>query len=713
MKSLASHGWPAEAVAFLHGLNFEELRSTVGSIADEWELEDFQEVIHEAKKQRTKMDCEDRAYIRDPVSFQMDKTWVAGGGRADLSDSSGGVRIAQARALLPRAAWPNRLSRRMATATDDQQRMNLEEMERDRLSGELVVLLRKFGLIKLDEGKTPEKAQQWLLKRHAMGRRPNTLRQHVRLARKISYYMKGAYLQPWFRSSQDVMEYVSLRLEEPCGKSVPSSIWATLKFVETSAEVPESQKISSDLSLKNFFEEVARHPSWAIPKTRCSAQRIPLSIALAWEMVLMNDAEKNYVRIYAWFKLLKLWAALRWDDTMGIPPSSIDLVREKGMRGKIVRSKTTGDGKKIDVQEFFISFDAWLLAPQWLSCGWDLFVEMGNCYGNGGRDFLLPRPDRRLHGFRGAMVRYPDALAMSRALATDLKKVDVDGDAVSLDQLRNLIVIPDASGFWSEHSERVTMTSWAAALGVDPESRRRWGRWKPSTDEEYAKTSFTMVLAAQKLVAEKLRWSVGKADTVEDESVLHSLGKWLEGRGFTETEIDEQLKRLRHVKRDRRWRRGETLQLLDGSDEEEAGGMDTSPVASLDEVGLASPLALEDAEEAKPAVSEGLVDLEVGTLPISPGTFVLSVVGRSKRRTLHCVGSCYRRPGIHYKDFLVIGDNRPQLEAGERLCTSCFGKQDKLVAESAGDAGGLSDGQSGSSVSSSTSLGSQSSDSSG
>ena len=694
MESLSSHGWHPEAMAFLHGLSFEDLRKTLGPLADDWSLEDFEEVVHEAKKQKLKVDREDRAFARDPLSFRKEKAWIDGGGRTDLSDSSQGIQMARARALLPRAVWPNRLSRRLAASADDQQRSTLEEMERDRLSGELVVLLKKFNLIKLDDSHTPERARQWLLKRHAMGRRPNTLRQHVRLARKFNTYMRAAYVHQWFRHSGDVMEYVALRLEEPCGKSVPSSIWSTLKFVEMSAEVPESKRISSDLSLKNFFDEISRHPAWAVSSIRSSARRLPLAIAASWECMVVRKEERSYVRIFAWFKLLKLWAALRWDDTLGIPPSSIELLRGRGLRGKIVRSKTTGDGKRIDVQDFYVAFDSWLVAAEWLSVGWNLFCEMGRSYGNQGRDFLLPRPDRRMHGFRGSMVRYADALSMSRALANELQKVEPSDSEVS----RKLIIIPDVLGYWSEHSERVTMMSWAAALKIDSESRRRWGRWKPSTDEEYAKTTLTMVLAAQKEVAEKLRHSWGGADLVEDEVLLQELGKWLEERCFTEAEIDEQLRRLRQTNRGRRWRRSDHQQVLELEDGSPVGEAD-SPLPLAD-AGSADPLPLEDAA----------VDLEANALEVSVGTFVLSLVGRTKRRTLHCVGSCYRKPGIHYKEFLIVGDVRPTLEAGERLCTSCFGRKDKLVAEAVSSAVGESDGQSVSSVSSSTSLESQDSD---
>ena len=138
-----------------------------------------------------------------------------------------------------------------------------------------------------------------------------------------------------------------------------------------------------------------------------------------------------------------------------------------------------------------------------------------------------------------------------------------------------------------------------------------------------------MVLAAQKEVAEKLRHSWGGADLVEDEVLLQELGKWLEERCFTEPEIDEQLRRLRQTNRGRRWRRSDDRQLLELEDGSLVGEAD-SPLPLAD-AGPADPLPLEDAA----------VDLEANALEVSVGTFVLSLVGRTKRRTLHCVGSCY------------------------------------------------------------------------
>ena len=277
-----------------------------------------------------------------------------------------------------------------------------------------------------------------------------------------------------------------------------------------------------------------------------------------------------------------------------------------------MRSKTTGEGRRIDVQEFYVSKACWLCYEEWLVEGWKIFKELGVKYGNSSRDFLLPRPDRRLEDFRGAMVRYHEAISMSRALMNTLKVCwpsELEG--------RDLLDLEDTSAFWSEHSERVTIVSWAAALGVSPEARKRWGRWKPSTDEEYAKTSLTLVFDAQETVAQKLRMEQNLRDVIEDDLVLAELGKWLEDRGHREVDISGQLRRLM-VRKGPTWRREDGLLEM----EEEMQALEDGSAHSPTEV-------LVDGQPDE--LAEDMLG-DCGDIAISRGTFVLSVVGRSKRR---------------------------------------------------------------------------------
>ena len=67
----------------------------------------------------------------------------------------------------------------MHHAQEDAQRERIEEDERNRQITKLVELLKKAGLLPEDDKKV-EAASVWMMKRHAMGRRANTLRAHVR-----------------------------------------------------------------------------------------------------------------------------------------------------------------------------------------------------------------------------------------------------------------------------------------------------------------------------------------------------------------------------------------------------------------------------------------------------------------------------------------------------------------------------------------------------
>ena len=96
-----------------------------------------------------------------------------------------------------------------------------------------------------------------------------------------------------------------------------------------------------------------------------------------------------------------------------------------------------------------------------------------------------------------------------------------------------------------------------------------------------------------------------------------------------------------------------------------------------------------------------LEDLELSAEETRTSYDILSIVGRSKKRTLHVIGGCYRVPGVDYRDFVVVGDVRPQLAEGERLCAVCFNSKEKAAVESGAEEEGMSSGSSSSELMSS------------
>ena len=95
------------------------------------------------------------------------------------------------------------------------------------------------------------------------------------------------------------------------------------------------------------------------------------------------------------------------------------------------------------------------------------------------------------------------------------------------------------------------------------------------------------------------------------------------------------------------------------------------------------PLA-EDEEVVKVAGSEEEdmnTDLADSGDQFPLGAYVLSIVGRSRSRTLRVIGGCYRIPGVHYREYVVIGGDRPELDPrqGEKPCPTCFSAREKMA----------------------------------
>lgn len=131
---------------------------------------------------------------------------------------------------------------------------------------------------------------------------------------------------------------------------------------------------------------------------------------------------------------------------MGIPAARLRYFRGEGLVGEIVKSKTSGVGRRIEVQSFYVSDKAWFFADSWLRVGFEFYEKFGREAANEKRDFMLPRPSAGLDGFRHSMVSYSDAMAMSRALLRELRAQLRPGGS-----LEPLILDDEVGSFWSEH----------------------------------------------------------------------------------------------------------------------------------------------------------------------------------------------------------------------------------------------------------------------
>ena len=103
-----------------------------------------------------------------------------------------------------------------------------------------------------------------------------------------------------------------------------------------------------------------------------------------------------------------------------------------------------------------------------------------------------------------------------------------------------------------------------------------------------------------------------------------------------------------------------------GADEEDA---DLTPVlgeSSDEDAAAALPVA-----PPAPAVSRLVVAAAASAGP-SLGSYVVSLHSRSRFRRLHRVGDCWRRPGLDFLDYEVLGADLPDSASYDAACKDCF-----------------------------------------
>ena len=134
---------------------------------------------------------------------------------------------------------------------------------------------------------------------------------------------------------------------------------------------------------------------------------------------------------------------MRFDDNRRRSPRLFRL-GAGGLRATWIRTTTTGAGKKKEQLKMVVDRMAYIIEENWLATGWQLWWKH-----DFPRDYFLCMPTVGLQGARPVEARYADGVAMSRALMGGLSNRQGD----------SLLLTPRGGDFWTEHSDRVFVTS--------------------------------------------------------------------------------------------------------------------------------------------------------------------------------------------------------------------------------------------------------------
>ena len=214
-------------------------------------------------------------------------------------------------------------------------------------------------------------------------------------------------------------------------------------------------------------------------------------------------------------------------------------------------------------------------------------------------------------------------------------------------------LVPDyLAKYWTEHSPRATLPSWAACI---PEVSDNWidtlGRWGAKRGLAYVRTHNARVGQMQSIIAKAVRDSAEPHHLLDEDRLMLEMMDFAIRHGAPEQEAADVVEAFLCYDFSFDREGPEVSQVIEGSSDKD----------ETDEI--------DGGEEDLAELSDGEVDMKKEL-----GRYVVSISegrGRLGRKCLHRIGSCHRVPGIDFKNYELLGMDFPGAGSFDRLCKDC------------------------------------------
>ncbi len=505
------------------------------------------------------------------------------------------------------------------------------------------------------------------LRMTAGGRRARTLRARLRAWKTFAAWLAAAHNETWPTTWTRVLDYGQVRSEEPCGRQTLLGLFTAVKFMEVAAGFNADRQITTsalyELATKELLTTVSARAGGGGPTP---ANR-PLVAQIIWlERMVVDDEGLPWIRAYCHWKLVQVWAALRYDDHRGLAVSEFAMV-DGALVGKLGRTKTTGKDKPVVFRVFSVSSEAYLEFPTWLAIG----VELWRKLGSETRDYLLTAPSQDFTAGQERELSYSAAAGWSRALVAQWMS------GLGAAELSEAV-----GRHYTEHSGRGWLVSAAQALGATEAQLEVVGGWRSKSSRSYMRAVGPKMRLIQAEVAKAVREQLGGIDVIGERELLAKLRGQLLAKGHGTEVIEGLMQALTtfHKPSDdrRRWNADRAATAERGGDDRDEPHQREGGTESLE---AASWLA------------------EEGRLPAGIHGYVVSIGRKSGYRRLHLIGRCHRIPGIDYTLFEELGPQMPPPAQYDGVCGQCWrGGREATLESAVAAAGGRSSSSSGAAV---------------
>lgn len=385
-----------------------------------------------------------------------------------------------------------------------------EAEERAAVLVTLIDELERFGapvLSELEKSLNPIRARESLFGKY----RVSTVRRYLAYWQNFRKWVLHSSGKDFPVAPTQLVDYLYAREEEGMGASIPMAVMKAAMWFERTAGIADWETLTSSPMVQMVTSELTvRLESKAPPIRR--APRLLSCFLPALEDVVMDKYETEATRIGAWLKLLKTWASLRFDDLANIKMENLKFYDGK-LAGILRKTKTTGAGKRVRELPIFVSEEAYVHRKQWLETGLRMVLEMRP----EAREYLVGSDIMHGEMKPATLMSYTEAVLLSVDAMSSMREGERE-----LEPMVPLVWVR----FWTEHSERATLPSGLACLGVAKSDRDMLGRWAPEGSDQYIRTYNNLVGGMQGLFADAIR----RGDAyhrLDEGSTLEDLKKWL------------------------------------------------------------------------------------------------------------------------------------------------------------------------------------------
>ena len=257
--------------------------------------------------------------------------------------------------------------------------------------------------------------------------RSSTLKRYVSTYTQWRLWLAQTKKQMPPATAIDLGDYLFARADEPCRRTIPELIMKAVAWLEKVAEFPLEQRATGSRIAWAIKDTILVELSSEAPVTR-RAPRYPVYLVLGLERVVMGSDNTVGWRVWAWAKLVKIWASLRWSDLQSILPAELNLV-EGRLQTILRRTKTSGATKRVKQLQVCVSERSFLEQSGWIATGFNLLRSSAGYK----RDYLLPKLTED-GGLGKKMASYADAMVATAWLCGGLWKFMATGQSTLKEQ---------------------------------------------------------------------------------------------------------------------------------------------------------------------------------------------------------------------------------------------------------------------------------------